>query len=91
MEGKTVCFSGHRPTKLPCHDESSPETNRLKSMLYKAIYDCVEEGYTNFVTGLAKGIDNWAADMVIEFKIKQLMWDLIGRNHKMCGRKLRRK
>ncbi len=70
MEGKTVCFSGHRPTKLPCHDESSPETNRLKSMLYKAIYDCVEEGYTNFVTGLAKGIDNWAADMVIEFKIK---------------------
>ncbi|MBE6839364.1 MAG: DUF1273 domain-containing protein [Ruminococcus sp.] len=70
MEGKTVCFSGHRPTKLPCHDEASPETNRLKSMLYKAIYDCIDAGYTNFVTGLAKGIDNWAADMIIEFKTK---------------------
>lgn len=71
MSGKTVCFSGHRPEKLPCRDNNSLETNRLKSLLYKEIYDCVEAGYVNFVTGLAKGIDNWAADMVIEFKIKK--------------------
>lgn len=70
MDGKTVCFSGHRPEKLPCRDENSPQTNRLKSLLYKEIYDCIQDGYVNFVTGLAKGIDNWAADMVIEFMSK---------------------
>lgn len=71
MNVKTVCFSGHRPEKLPHKgDENSLAVSRLKSILYKEIYDSVEEGYTIFITGLARGIDNWAADMVIELKLK---------------------
>lgn len=71
MAQKTVCFSGHRPEKLPYGgDENSLSTNNLKSLLYKEIYDSIQDGYTDFVTGLARGVDNWAAQMVLEFKNK---------------------
>lgn len=70
MSELTACFSGHRPEKLPNGgDENSQGINCLKSLLYKEIYDCIKGGYTTFITGLARGVDNWAADMVIEFKV----------------------
>lgn len=70
MSKLTVCFSGHRPEKLPSGgDENAQGINCLKSLIYKEIYDSIQNGYTNFITGLARGVDNWAADMVIEFKI----------------------
>ncbi|MEG0615237.1 MAG: SLOG family protein [Oscillospiraceae bacterium] len=71
MNKTTVCFTGHRPEKLPFKGgEELATTNVLKSVLYKAIYDSIEEGYSTFITGMARGIDVWAADMVIEFKLK---------------------
>ena len=71
MYDKTVCFSGHRPEKLPNGgDENSIAITRLKSLLYKEIYDSITAGYTDFITGLARGVDNWAAEMVIDFKNK---------------------
>ncbi len=71
MSAKTLCFSGHRPEKLPHKgDESSVAIGNLKSLLYKEIYDSITEGYTDFITGLSRGIDIWAANMVIEFKNK---------------------
>ena len=71
MFEKTVCFSGHRPEKLPHGgDENSLTTNNLKSLLYKEIYDSIHDGYTEFITGLARGVDNWAAQMILDFKNK---------------------
>lgn len=71
MEYKTVCFSGHRPEKFPDKgDENSPITGVIKSILYKEIKDCINDGYNCFITGLARGVDNWAADIIIELKIK---------------------
>lgn len=71
MYEKTVCFSGHRPEKLPNGgDENSIAISQLKSLLYKEIYDSITAGYTEFITGLARGIDNWAAEMIIDFKNK---------------------
>lgn len=65
IKSRTVCFSGHRPEKLP---ESENVLRVLKSVLYKAILDCVDEGYNCFITGLARGIDLWAGEIVTELK-----------------------
>lgn len=70
MEYKTICFSGHRPEKLPgLGDDYSPLTSVLKSLLFKEISLSLQEGYNCFITGLARGIDNWAADIIIDFKL----------------------
>ncbi|HHX57514.1 MAG TPA: DUF1273 domain-containing protein [Clostridiales bacterium] len=69
MIEKTVCFSGHRPMKLPGKgDWSDRRTKIIKSMLYYRIHTSIEEGYTHFITGLARGIDLWAAMFVLELK-----------------------
>ncbi len=68
-KNRTVCFSGHRPEKLPDGgNDSSPLIRMIKSMLYKEIIDCVESGYTTFISGLARGVDLWAGEMVMELK-----------------------
>lgn len=69
MREKTVCFSGHRPEKLP--DPNSEDAQLLmmvKSLLYYQIRRSAEEGYTRFITGLARGVDLWAAGYVLELK-----------------------
>ncbi len=68
-KSRTVCFSGHRPEKLPSGgDESCRVIRVLKSILYKSVIDSVEEGYNCFVTGLARGVDLWAGEIVLELK-----------------------
>lgn len=67
MNEKTICFSGHRPEKLP---ESPQLVNDIKSLLYFSIYESINQGYTRFLTGLARGIDLWAGVYVAEFKEK---------------------
>lgn len=67
----TVCFSGHRPSKLPKKgDESEQITQMLKSFLYKEITRCIDDGYNTFITGLAKGVDLWAGGIVIDLMAK---------------------
>lgn len=56
------CFTGHRPEKLRL-----PETE-IKRLLKKAIMQAVMDGYTTFISGMARGIDMWAAQMVLELK-----------------------
>ncbi len=61
-----MCFSGHRPQKLPFSDDAT--LDRLKSLIYKSIYDAIREGYTTFICGMARGVDIWAAEAVIDQK-----------------------
>jgi uncharacterized phage-like protein YoqJ len=69
MIDKTVCFSGHRPEKLPGQGKESDEkTKMLKSLLYFKIRESIEQGYMYFITGLARGVDLWAAEIVLELK-----------------------
>lgn len=68
-KNKTVCFSGHRPEKLPdSGNDNSQIIRMLKSLLYKEIIDCIEQGYNCFVTGLARGVDLWAGEIILEQK-----------------------
>ena len=66
-----MCFTGHRPEKLPgMGNDSSPLLQMLKSILYYQIYSSAEEGYEYFISGLARGVDLWAAEYVLEIKKK---------------------
>lgn len=71
MTEKTVCFSGHRPEKLPGkgRDDCS-ETLFIKDLLRSKIENSIDEGYTRFFSGVARGIDLWAAQAVLELKKK---------------------
>lgn len=67
MREVTACFSGHRPEKLPDNgSEDSILVGQIKSMLHLQIYEAIERGYKRFITGMAKGVDIWAAEMVLE-------------------------
>ena len=60
---KTTCaFTGHRPEKL-----NIPESE-VKKLLCHSIENAIHSGYTNFITGMAKGVDIWAAEIVLTFK-----------------------
>lgn len=59
-----VCFSGHRPEKLP----QEHELRMLLSLLYSEIKTAAADGAVTFYTGCAQGIDLWAADMVLMMK-----------------------
>ena len=57
LREKTLCFSGHRPEKLPNGGElHTPEIKMLLGMLFYEIEQSVNEGYVRFITGMAKGI-----------------------------------
>lgn len=56
------CFTGHRPNKL-----EYPE-NEIKSLLETAIDNAISDGYVTFITGMAEGVDIWAAEIVLEKK-----------------------
>lgn len=79
MREKTVCFSGHRPEKLPGKGESSDRrTKIIKSLLYFKIFKAVEDGYEYFISGLARGVDLWVAMIVLELKTRYPQVKLVG-------------
>ena len=66
LRKRTVCFSGHRPEKLPLKGDSGATVIRyLKSILYKEILDSITAGYDRFITGLARGVDLWAGEILM--------------------------
>ncbi len=59
---KRCCFTGHRPEKL------NMDEKEVKRLLAHAIQDAVNSGFTTFITGMAKGVDIWAGELVMEYK-----------------------
>lgn len=66
--GNVCAFSGYRPSKLPFSSESDPACLLLKQRLTDEIYASVQQGYTDFVCGMALGTDTWAAEAVLEIQ-----------------------
>lgn len=62
---KSVCFTGHRPQKLGGYDETSPAITNIKKALLSEIVDAYNKGYRTFISGMALGVDIWAAELVI--------------------------
>lgn len=59
---RRVCFTGHRPEKL-----SIPESE-TKEKLKIEILKCIQEGFNVFISGMARGVDMWAAEIVLHLR-----------------------
>ena len=57
------CFTGHRPEKLNCTEKEAV------ALLTDQIRKAYSLGYTTFISGMARGIDIWAAEIVLAEKI----------------------
>ena len=55
-------FTGHRPEKL-----NKPESV-VKAELKTAIEQSIADGYQVFLSGMARGVDLWAAQIVLDLK-----------------------
>ena len=56
------CFTGHRPEKL------SRTERAIKLDLKKEIKLAIKDGYTVFLSGMARGTDLWAAEIVLALR-----------------------
>ena len=56
------CFTGHRPEKLNRTERA------IKSDLKKEIKLAIKDGYTVYLTGMARGTDLWAAEIVLALR-----------------------
>lgn len=68
MPENSACFTGHRPKKFPFgYDERAAGCLSVKAMLAAAIDIAVaEHGIAEFISGMALGVDTWAAEAVVE-------------------------
>lgn len=66
----TCCFTGGRPQNLPCgFNEQNPNCIQLKALLKKEIEVLItEKEITHFISGMSLGVDQWAAEIVLELK-----------------------
>lgn len=64
---RLVCaFTGHRPKFFPWgYDESDPRCVELIALFSKQIRLLVNRGYTDYLSGMALGVDVWAAQTVL--------------------------
>lgn len=57
-----VCFTGHRPEKITRFGWI------IKRSLKKEINRTIADGFTVFITGMARGVDIWAAEIVLKLR-----------------------
>lgn len=58
------CFTGHRPEKL------SRNSYFIKRELKKEIKRTIASGYIVYISGMARGTDIWAAELILKLKKK---------------------
>lgn len=67
--GRACAFTGHRPQKLPWRgNETASGCVALKETLTAQITALVADGYTEFLSGMAEGVDLWAAQIVLSLR-----------------------
>lgn len=66
---KACAFTGYRPEKLPFgDDEENPGCKRLKQRLFCETLQMTGKGVTTFLSGMARGVDTWAAETVLQLR-----------------------
>lgn len=71
---RVLCFTGHRPEKLPARRE----LQILTETLHYYINISVTKGYTHFLTGLADGVDYLAAEYLFTLRQRYPILQVIG-------------
>ena len=59
---RRVCFTGHRPEKLNRSEKS------VLDGLETAIRQAIADGSNVFISGMARGVDIWAAEIVLRLR-----------------------
>ena len=59
---RRVCFTGHRPEKLTRPDSI------IKEELETQICQAIADGLSVFISGMARGVDIWAAQIVLKLR-----------------------
>ena len=68
---RCCAFTGHRPTKFPWkYDEQDKRCIELKAVLIEQIEKLAASDVTDFYSGMALGVDTWAAMAVLALKKK---------------------
>lgn len=62
MRQQCCAFTGHRPEKV------NGSEGKIIVELRKEILKAIDDGYRIFLTGMSRGVDLWAADIVIELR-----------------------
>ena len=62
MRMHRCCFTGHRPEKL------NGTESTIKLVLREQISCAIHDGLTVFITGMARGVDIWAAEIVLDLR-----------------------
>ena len=66
---RKCCFTGHRPEKMPFHANAySYDFQQFQNALERAIQQAIHSGYRHFITGMSRGMDLWAAQIVLRFR-----------------------
>ena len=75
---KTCAFTGHRPQNLPFgFNEEDERCIDLKKTLREQIINLIEnEGVTHFISGMAIGVDMYAAEIVLGLKASYPYFDI---------------
>ena len=63
-----ISFTGYRPEKCPYFSEDDPMCVDLKERLKNTIEKYILGGAEEFYTGMARGVDTWSAEAVLELK-----------------------
>lgn len=67
--GRTCCFTGHRPTKLPWgFDENDPRCAALKERIFDVAEALYTGGITHFICGMAQGCDMFFCEEIIKLR-----------------------
>ena len=56
------CFTGHRPEKLTRAEKE------ITALLETAIRAAINDGFVTFISGMARGVDIWAAEIVLRLR-----------------------
>ena len=74
MEGpqeKSCCFTGHRP------GEKLPAEAAVRRLLRQELQNALEDGYTRFISGMARGFVIWAAEEVVRLRVDHAQLRLV--------------
>lgn len=63
-----VAFTGYRPQKLPFFGEDDPLFIDLLKRLRGQIVKFIEDGATEFISGMALGVDTYCAEIVLDLQ-----------------------
>lgn len=59
---RRVCFTGHRPEKLTRSERD------IRKDLEMQIHQAINDGLNVFITGMSRGVDIWAAQIVLKLR-----------------------